>query len=208
MGDMTTRYTAKTLVSSVSALAAVGLLVACGADDANNTANDADTNTGTESVTETETVAEDDNSETSAEEAADSEFTVVDVETFAVESGYVFRYETDGTVGECSISETGASCVGTAADEVPDIQVPPFEPGRPGAVFVGAEGVDYTVLEGVPPAEETLEPGQQVSLDGTTCAAVDASTLECTNGEFGFTISGPDRMISTNTEPIGGVFVE
>lgn len=57
-------------------------------------------------------------------------------------------------------------------------------------------------------AEGTLEAGQRVTLSGTSCRAVDDTTLECMNDDAGFTISGSDRMIETTSEPLGTYFVE
>lgn len=163
----------------VGVLAVGGLLAACGSDG--NNSNDA---------------------------VGNGEVEYVDVETFASDTGYAFNYETDGTAGECVLSNAGVTCVGTADDDIADVEIPPMEPTRPNAVFVGQEGVDYVVFEQSPGAEGTLEAGQRVTLSGTTCTAVDDNTLECTNDDVGFTISGSDQMIETSTEPLGTYFVE
>ena len=201
---MSTRSRAQ-ILGSISALAVVGFLVGCGADG-NETNTVTEVGTTAETSTDTETVTDSDGNTTS--EASESEYEEVDIETFAAPTGYVFKYETDGTVGECALSDEGVICIGTAPDDVPDIQVPPLDPSRPGAVFVGSDGVDYTLFEGIPAAPASLMAGQQVSLNGTTCAAVDEATLECTNGDAGFTISGSERLITTQGEPIGAYFVD
>lgn len=199
---MSTRSRAQ-ILGSISALAIVGFLVGCSADgNEDNTVTEVETTADSS----TETVAESDGSTTT--ETSESEYEEVDVESFETPSGYVFKYETDGTVGECALSEYGVMCIGNAPDDVPDIQVPPLDPSRPGAIFVGSDGVDYTLFEGISAAPANLMTGQQISLNGTTCAAVDDSTLECSNGDAGFTISGPDRLISTQGEPIGAYFVD
>ena len=163
----------------VGVLAVAGLLAGCSSDDTNS--NNA---------------------------VADGEVEYVDVETFASEAGYVFNYESDGAIGECVLSNAGVTCLGTAAGDVSDVEIPPMEPARPNAVFVGQEGVDYVLFDESPGAEGTLEAGQRVTLSGTTCTAVDDTTLECTNDDAGFTISGSDRMIETTTEPLGTYFLE
>lgn len=163
----------------VGVLAVAGLLAGCGSDDTNS--NNA---------------------------VAGGEVEYVDVETFASEAGYVFNYETDDATGECVLSNAGVTCLGTVAGDVSNVEIPPMEPARPNAVFVGQEGVDYVLFEESPGAEGTLEAGQRVTLSGTSCTAVDDTTLECMNDDAGFTISGSDRMIETTTEPLGTYFVE
>lgn len=139
---------------------------------------------------------------------ADGSVEHVDIETFASEAGHVFNYETDDATGECVLSNAGVTRLGTAAGDISDVEIPPMEPARPNAVFVGQEGVDYVLFEESPGAEGTVEAGQRVTLSGTTCTAVDDATLECTNDDAGFTISGSGRMIETTTEPLGTYFVE
>lgn len=151
-----------------------------------------------------------DDSAASAEpvETTEAELVDVDSETFAVASGHVFYYELGDSRSECLITETGASCFANVPDDVPDIQIPPFPPNRPSAVTTGDDGVDYTMVEGVPPAQETLEPGQRVRMGEAECSLPDASTLRCTYEGVGFTVSGPDRMAELDEEPIGRYFVD
>ena len=151
-----------------------------------------------------------DDSAASAEPVETTEIELVDVdpETFAVASGHVFYYNLGDSRSECVISETGASCFANVPDDVPDIQIPPFPPNRPSAVTTGDDGVDYTMVEGVPPAQETLEPGQRVRMGQTECLLPDASTLRCTYDGVGFTVSGPDRMAELDEDSIGRYFVD
>lgn len=167
-----------TVAAVISALS----LVACGAEDSAPNAEPAET-------TEVELVD-------------------VDPETFAVASGYVFAYQLDDSRSECVINEAAASCFANVADDVPDIEIPPFPPREPGAVTTGADGVDYTLVEGVPPAQETLEVGQRVSVGNTECLLPDASTLRCTHNGTGFTITGSDREVELDEEPIGRYFID
>lgn len=186
----------KTRIGAVLGLtAAIGLLAGCGNDG------------GEGGSAESAPVAASMASETSSSES-EVELESVDPSVFEISSVFVFRYESDGTGGECTIRDTGATCIGTASDGVPDIEVPPFPAKPANAVTVGTDGVDYVLFEGVPPAPATLEAGHQVVVGGTTCAAPDSSTLECMYGDAEFTISGPDRLIETNTEPNGLYFVD
>lgn len=132
----------------------------------------------------------------------------VDVEKFATVSGYAFRYELDGGTGECSFSELGVGCMGTAADDIPDVVVPPFRQQRPSSVSITEHGTDYLIYEGGPPAPATLEAGETVTDGATTCTALDESTLTCEWGGDSFTLSGKDADITTSAEPRGMYFVD
>lgn len=151
-----------------------------------------------------------DDSAVSAEpvETTEAELVDVDPETFAVGSGHVLRYEIDGSSGECVISERGASCFATVAEDVPDIEIPPFPEMRPSAVTAGEEGVDYTMIEGVPRAEETLDVGERIRIGGSECSRLDGSTLRCSYDGVGFTVSGADREVELDEDPIGRYFVD
>ena len=195
---VTTKATTKATVAT-ALLAAAGLLLASCADDA-----DSQTEAGPASA-EASQSNEDEPSPTSEEQPR--QLDDVDPATFEIAGNHMFRYVLDGESGECSISERGAMCMGTAGDDIPEVQVPPF-PQRPAsAVSVGVDGTEYLIFEGGPPAPATLEAGQRVSVGDSTCSVPDDSTLTCEYGGDSFTLDGADALISTSAEPVGRYFV-
>lgn len=74
--------------------------------------------------------------------------------------------------------------------------MPPFS-GRPGAVAIGAAGVAYTMVEGVPPAKTELKTGQWVNFGIVRCAKPDDSRLACVSDDAAIQIKGPGRDITT-----------
>lgn len=137
----------------------------------------------------------------------EQELSDVDPSTFEIAGNHMFRYVLDGESGECSISERGAMCMGTAGDDIPDVQVPPFQPAAASAVSVGVDGTEYLIFEGAPPAPATLEAGQRVTVGGSTCSVPDESTLTCEYDGASFTLEGAEALISTSEEPVGRYFV-
>lgn len=110
---------------------------------------------------------------------------------------YVWNYSTGGQyVGMCVSGGEAVTCTGKPGAEVPDLTE--YFPGRPGAVELGAAGLRYTFVEGVPPVSSKLETGQSVEIGKLRCAKPDAATLECSSDGNSFTISGPSRIISTS----------
>ena len=130
-----------------------------------------------------------------------------DTKRFSVGDSFIINADVDGTPGTCALSPVGVSCTGKASDDVPDVAVPPFPAGRPGAVAITPQGVDYTMFEGVPPAPAKLEPGQKVVAGEYECGLADASMLLCSNQKDSFKISGAERRIETSSKPLGLQFV-
>ena len=120
----------------------------------------------------------------------------VDPGMFREHSVQSLTYVVDGTTGECFVNAPLVTCIGTAADDVPDVDMPPLS-GRPGAVAIGAAGVAYVIAEGVPPAKTELETGQWVNFGVVKCAKPDDSTLACVSDGAAFQIEGSDRDITT-----------
>ncbi|WP_141743007.1 hypothetical protein [Corynebacterium sp. HMSC11E11] len=120
----------------------------------------------------------------------------VDPGMFREHSFQSLTYVVDGTTGECFVNAPLVTCIGTAADDVPDVDMPPLS-GRPGAVAIGAAGVAYVIAEGVPPAKTELETGQWVNFGVVKCAKPDDSTLACVSDGAAFQIEGSDRDITT-----------
>lgn len=111
---------------------------------------------------------------------------------------YLFKHlGTNGQVRECFFDTAAATCLGVAGPDIPDISVPPFADQAPSAVSVTEAGVRYTIFEGVPPAYETLEPGQSLELGPVRCELNDASDLTCSVGDNSFAIDGDSGLIST-----------
>lgn len=196
--ESTTRAMTKNTVAA-ALLAATGLLLGSCADDA-----DSQTEAGPASA-EASQSNEDRPSPTN--EKKPRQLDDVDPATFEIAGNHMFRYMLDGESGECSISERGAMCMGTAGDDIPEVQVPPF-PQRPAsAVSVGVDGTEYLIFEGAPPAPATLEAGQRVTVGDSTCSVPDESTLTCEYDGASFTLEGAEALISTSEEPVGRYFV-
>lgn len=121
----------------------------------------------------------------------------VDPSTFRDHSVQSLTYVVDGTTGECFVNGLIVTCIGTAADDVPNVDMPPFS-GRPGAVAIASSGVAYVIAEGVQPAKTELETGQWVNFGAVKCAKPDDSTLACVSDGAAFQIQGSDRDITTD----------
>ncbi len=177
-------------------IGAAGLLLAsCADDETRNGAVEADEGSSQS------------NGASPSPTSEEQELSDVDPSTFEIAGNHIFRYVLDGESGECSISERGAMCMGTAGDDIPDVQVPPFQPMAASAVSVGVDGTDYLIFEGTPPAPATLEAGQRVTVGDSTCFVPDESTLTCEYDRASFTLEGADALISTSDEPVGHYFV-
>ena len=128
-----------------------------------------------------------------------AQLTEVDPADFAAPrnpGAYAWNYSTGGpNVGLCVADQDGVTCTGRPAPEVPDLTE--HFPGRPGAIELGAVGLRYTFVEGVPPVSARLDTGQAVQIGDLRCAKPDASTLECRTGANSFTVSGPEQAITT-----------
>lgn len=132
----------------------------------------------------------------------------VDPADYADGDNYVFAHRTGGRMGTCVIGERGVTCMGAAVDDIPDVQVPPFPPGRPSAVTLSDEGVDYGIFEGAPPAPAELDVHDSITAEGVTCTVVDEATFTCTRGGDSFTLTDDYHWISTSRAPIGRYFVD
>lgn len=135
-----------------------------------------------------------------ASSAAGKDLTVVDSAGFAAPGSpgtYAWNYSTGGAgTGLCVSHGDGVTCTGRPGPSVPDLSE--HFPGRPGAVELGAAGVRYTFVEGVPPASARLGTRQVMEIGQLRCVKPDAATLECSYGPNSFTVSGPGSAISTS----------
>ena len=177
-----------------SLVVSVALLAGCSSD------SDSEASDGTPSMTTEQLAA----TSTTGEDGA---FTDVDPALFANRSSHVFSFETAaGGKSMCVFTEAVAACTGDAPDDVPDVEVPPFPASRPGAATVSADGIRYTMLEGVPPAEAELGTQERVKFGDVTCELSEKSDLTCNVGENSLHVSGANPDLSTSgtvivTEP-------
>ena len=128
----------------------------------------------------------------------DAGLRAVDPSTFAQAGTHLFRYEpSPGVVRGCILDADKATCPGTPDASAPDIEIPPFPKGRPGAITVTPSTLRYTMIEGVPPAQATLGRGEKVTLGHVTCALPESGTLTCSAADYSFSIDGPSMRIVT-----------
>ncbi|WP_144412239.1 hypothetical protein [Corynebacterium uterequi] len=90
-----------------------------------------------------------------------------------------FVYTTDGARGECFFNRGAVTCTGSKI------------------ITLDASATHEGFLEGAPPAKSELATGDWVDLGSVACAAPDAHTLTCSSEAAAFTITGPDRSVST-----------
>lgn len=162
---------------------------------------------GSQTAVTSDPSREDTTSEPAGSTAA-TEPTTVDPERFRVSGNYIFDYEMqDSSTGTCLVTIDGVTCTGLAGKEIPEVSIPPFDPQHPGAVSASAEGLHYTISEGVPPAPAQLEPGKRLEVGSVTCEVSRDNDVSCGIRDNSFTISGQDRLITTSgkvTDPYGG----
>lgn len=130
-----------------------------------------------------------------------SGFTEVDIEKFDIDGSTMLKYSTGGSEGTCILTEQTAMCGGTPPADVPDITAMPFS-GRPTSVTAQADGVSYYFMEGIRSAEAQLNPGEKVTLGDVTCVASSESEFGCSAAGGWFVITGPQRLISTDSRVV------
>ena len=187
------------VTAAAALLAATGLLLASCAGDADSQTEAAPSPAAGASESETRSTVT--VTETAAQEPEDSDVDFaslqqVDQSTFREHSVQSFTYVVDGTTGECFVNGEFVTCIGTPADDIPDVDMPPFF-GPPGAVAIGSAGVAYVIVEGVPPAKAELETGQWVNFGLVKCAKPDDSRLACVSDAAAIQVEGSDRDITT-----------
>lgn len=135
-----------------------------------------------------------------ASTASENALTGVDPASFAAPrhpGAYAWNYSTGGPyVGLCVSDGNSVTCTGRPGSAVPDLTE--HFPGRPGAVELGAAGLRYTFVEGVPPVSAELKTGQTVTIGDLRCDKPDDATVECHAADNSFTISGSDQVITTS----------
>ena len=187
-------YMRKFAALTSSLIVSVALLAGCSSD------SDSEASARTPSMTTEQLTA----TSTSGEDGA---FKDVDPATFANRNSHVFSFNTTaGGEGMCMFTEEVATCTGEAANDVPDVEVPPFPASRPGAATVSAAGIRYTMVEGVPPAEAALGTQERVKFGEVTCEMSEKSDLTCSVGKNALHVSGANPDLTTSgtviaTEP-------
>ena len=128
----------------------------------------------------------------------ESAFQKIDVQRFSMNGMKAFYVMLDGEKSECFSSDGGVTCTGKADSSIPDVEMPPFPPQSPGAIMLNAPGAAYTLIEGLPSAEEELGDGQWTNLGNVACAKTDANKLMCQSDGAAFAIEGKDKQIRTS----------
>lgn len=189
----------------------LGTLVGCASSDTGDTA-DAQSNNNQSAVQPQPTSASEgdhadmpsptqDASDVSTEDSIgfdESAYQKIDVQRFSMNGMKAFYVMLDGEKSECFSSDGGVTCSGGADASVPDVEVPPFPPQSPGAIMLDAPGAAYTLIEGLPSAEEELDDGQWTDFGNVACAKTDANKLVCQSDGAAFAIEGKDKKIRTS----------
>lgn len=128
----------------------------------------------------------------------ESAYQKIDVQRFSQNGIKAFYVALDGKKSECFYSDGAVTCIGKADSSIPDVEMPPFPPQSPGAIMLNTAGTAYTLVEGVPPAQEELDDGQWTSFGTAACAKTDANKLVCQSDNAAFAIEGKDRKIRTS----------
>ncbi|GAB3086242.1 hypothetical protein [Corynebacterium aquatimens] len=125
----------------------------------------------------------------------------VDPNNYLVKGMSMVTFRVSSFTGTCAISAIGVSCTGTTPTDAPQVTAVPHPPKKADAVFVGDEGLHYTVFTGMPSANKQLIDGQSISVADHSCHYKDSDTFQCRSGEDSFTISGPRGVIKPSRKP-------
>ena len=189
------------------AVVMLGTLVGCSSSDSEDAAASQSNNDQSEVQSQSTSASEGDNPKmpsptkgTSADSIGfdESAYQKIDVQRFSQKGIKAFYVTLDGKKSECFYSDGAVTCIGKADSSIPDVEVPPFPPQSPGAIMLNTSGAAYTLVEGVPPAQEELDDGQWTSFGTAACAKTDANKLVCQSDNAAFAIEGKDRNIRTS----------
>lgn len=122
----------------------------------------------------------------------------IDVQRFSQNGIKAFYVTLGGQKSECFYSDGSVTCIGKADSSVPDVEVPPFPAQSPGAIMLNTSGAAYTLVEGVPPAQEELDDGQWTSFGTAACGKTTANQLVCQSDNAAFAIEGSEKKIRTS----------
>lgn len=146
------------------------------------------TQSGTEPASETST-------QTSAASTTRQPDKPVDPAAFERAGMSVFTYVLGAYSGTCAISPHGATCKGTTPADAPTVTAVPLPPRQADAIYIGEDGMHFTLFEGVGPSQGTLHPGESITVNENSCRYVNDKTLQCTSGGDSFDIAA-DGMIT------------
>lgn len=192
------------------AVVMLGTLVGCSSSDTESTENTAaaqSNNDQSEVQSQSTSASEGDNPKmpsptkgTSADSIGfdESAYQKIDVQRFSQNGIKAFYVTLDGKKSECFYSDGAVTCIGKADSSIPDVEVPPFPPQSPGAIMLNTSGAAYTLVEGVPPAQEELDDGQWTDFGNVACAKTDANKLVCQSDNAAFAIEGSEKKIRTS----------
>lgn len=189
----------------------LGVLVGCSSSDTGDAA-DAQSNNNQSAVQPQPTSASEgdnakmpsltqDASDVSTEDSIgfdESALQKIDVQRFSMNGMKAFYVMLDGEKSECFSSDGGVTCTGKADPSIPDVEMPPFPPQSPGAIMLDTAGAAYTLIEGMPSAEEELDDGQWTDFGNVACAKTDANKLVCQSDNTAFAIEGSEKKIRTS----------
>ena len=190
-------------------LAATALLTACDVGGGGSSSGGGQALTSAEftTVEETTEAEETDESETtepsSSESSSSSEKTTsrgshtpVNPADYERAGMSIFTYNIDGVQGDCAISPHGATCQGGTPTDAPMVTARPLPPRQADSIYIGRDGMHWTIFEGVGPSQGKLNPGQSISVGNAKCWYPDDDTLQCSSGHDSFKITAPDGKIS------------
>lgn len=189
------------------AVVMLGTLVGCSSSDSEDAAASQSNNDQSEVQSQSTSASEGDNPKmpsptkgTSADSIGfdESAYQKIDVQRFSQNGIKAFYVTLDGKKSECFYSDGAVTCIGKADSSIPDVEVPPFPPQSPGAIMLDTAGAAYTLIEGMPSAEEELDDGQWTDFGNVACAKTDANKLVCQSDGAAFAIEGKDKKIRTS----------
>lgn len=189
------------------AVVMLGTLVGCSSSDNDDAAAPQSNNDQSEVQSQSTSASEGDDTKMPSPTKGASESDIgfdesayqkIDVQRFSQNGIKAFYVTLDGEKSECFYSDGAVTCIGKADSSIPDVEVPPFPPQSPGAIMLNTAGAAYTLVEGVPPAQEELDDGQWTSFGTAACAKTDGNKLVCQSDNAAFAIEGKDRKIRTS----------
>ena len=137
---------------------------------------------GTKSASETST-------QTSAASTTRQPDKPVDPAAFERAGMSVFTYVLGDYSGTCAISPHGATCKGATPADAPTVTAVPLPPRQADAIYIGEDGMHFTLFEGVGPSQGTLHPGESITVNENSCRYADDKMLQCRSGGDSFDIA-------------------
>lgn len=191
----------KQSLKTLAALTVVGTLAGCAGNDVAEPNAPEFTKieeTTTEETTSEETTTEETTTESSSTPSktrkADTPVNPADFERAGMS---VFTYDVGDFSGTCAISPHGATCQGITPDDAPTVTAVPLPPREADAIYIGEDGMHFTLFEGVGPSQGSIDPGESITINENSCSYPNEETLRCASGSNSFTVHG-DGTITTD----------